>query len=274
MLKFNIMHKLSFGAMALLASLLVVPACHNHDDDDDVIKGFGSVEIEFDNRAGDESLIFGKDYTNAAGESLQFSLFNYYISNVVLVKSDGTRFVVPQDKSYFLCKHDNTSTRQIKIDDVPAGDYTGLEFVVGVDSAKSVSPISERPGVLDPADGANGHYWSWNAGYIFMKMEGISPASTLADNIFQYHIGLFGGYSNPTLNNLKTIKLSVPGSAAKVREGKGSPHFHLYVDALEVFKSPNVLSIAANPAVHGSPFSANIAANYADMFSIDHVHNH
>jgi len=268
------MHKLSFWAMALLATLLVVPACHNHDDDDDVIKGFGSVEIEFDNRAGDESLIFGKNYTNEAGESLQFSLFNYYISNVVLIKDDGTRFVVPQDKSYFLCKHDNADTREIKIDDVPAGDYTGLEFIVGVDSAKSVSPVSERPGVLDPADGANGHYWSWNAGYIFMKMEGTSPASTLADNIFQYHIGLFGGYSNPTLNNLKTIKLSVPGSAAKVREGKGAPHFHLYVDALEVFKSPNVLSIAANPAVHGNPFSANIAANYADMFSIDHVHNH
>jgi hypothetical protein len=181
---------------------------------------------------------------------------------------------VPKDKSYFLCKHDESATRAIKIDDVPAGDYTGLEFVVGVDSAKSVSPIEQRTGVLDPAAGASGHYWSWNAGYIFMKMEGTSPASPNADNKFQYHIGLYGGYSSATLNNLKTIKLTVPSTAARVREGKEAPHFHLYVDALEAFKSPNVLSIAANPAVHGSPFSKNIADNYADMFAIDHVHNH
>jgi hypothetical protein len=267
------MQKNSFLTLALLAILFIIPACKNdHDHDDDAIVGFGSVEIEFENQADGSPLVFGKDYTNAAGESLQFTLFNYYISNVVLIKDDGTRFVVPKDKSYFLCKHDEPSTRKFTINDVPAGDYTGLEFMVGVDSAKSVSPIAERTGVLDPATGASGHYWSWNAGYIFMKMEGTSPAAPAPDNIFQYHIGLFGGFNNPTINNLKTIQLTVPGSAAKVREDH-APHFHLFVDALEVFKSPNTLSIAANPVTHGNPFSANIANNYADMFVIDHVHN-
>jgi hypothetical protein len=201
-------------------------------------------------------------------------LFNYYISNVVLVQEDGTRYVVPKDSCYFLCKQDNPDSREVKINNVPAGNYTSLEFVIGVDSAKCVSPASERVGVLDPATGASGHYWSWNSGYIFMKMEGTSPAAATADNKFQYHIGLFGGLNSPTINNLKTVKLNVPAEAARVRQGKEAPHFHLFVDALEVFKSPTVLSIAANPAVHGNPFSANIANNYADMFVIDHVHNH
>ena len=266
------MQKFSIWAIALLAALFIIPAC-KHDHDDDEIKGFGSVEIEFDNQAAGNALVFGTNYTNAAGESLQFTTFDYYISNVVLVKADGTRFVVPKDKSYFLCKHEDAATREITIDDVPAGDYTSVEFMVGVDSAKSVSPIGERTGVLDPADGANGHYWSWNSGYIFVKMEGTSPVAPAPDNIFQYHVGLFGGLNSPTLNNLKTIKLNTPDEAAKVREGQNAPHFHLFVDAMAIFSSPTVVSIATKPFSHGDAYSATLSANYADMFMIDHVHN-
>jgi hypothetical protein len=266
------MQKFYFWALALLTTVFIIPSCKDARDDE--FAGFGSVEIEFDNQAEGEALVFGKNYTNAAGESLQFSLFNYYISNVVLVNENGDRFVAPKDSCYFLCKHDDPDSRLIRINNVPGGNYTGLEFVLGVDSAKSVSPITERQGVLDPATGASGHYWSWNAGYIFMKMEGNSPVAGTPDNKFQYHIGLFGGFNSPTLNNLKTMKLTVPSEAARVRQGKEAPHFHMVVDALEVFKNPNVLSIAANPAVHASPFSKNVADNYADMFTIDHVHNH
>ena len=62
------MQKFSFWAFALLASVLIIPACKHTDDD--AIKGFGSIEIEFDNQANGSSLVFGKDYTNAAGETL------------------------------------------------------------------------------------------------------------------------------------------------------------------------------------------------------------
>jgi hypothetical protein len=270
------MKNLSFWAIALLASLFVIPACKN-DNDDDPITGFGEVEIEFDHRAGDDALVLGSEYTNAAGEKLKFTTFDYYVSNLVLVKSDGTEYVVPKDDSYFLIKHDEPTSRAVKISNVPAGDYTGLKFVIGVDSAKSVSPIGERTGVLDPAGAASGMYWSWNAGYIFVKVEGTSPAAPVdpgsGENIFQYHTGLFGGYDSPTLNNLKNVSMTVPDEAAMVREGE-TPHFHLYVDVLEMFKSPTVLSIAANPYSHGGPFSKTVADNYADMFLIDHVHNH
>ncbi|MBN8679081.1 MAG: hypothetical protein J0M29_12705 [Chitinophagales bacterium] len=266
------MNKFYVWAAALFSAVLIIPACK--DGRDEGITGFGSVEIEFDNRAEGESLVFGKTYTNAAGESLSFSLLDYYVSNVVLVSEDGARYVAPKDSCYFLCKHEDPDSRVVRINNVPAGNYSGLEFMIGVDSAKSVSPVTERVGVLDPATGASGHYWSWNAGYIFMKVEGNSPAAGTADNFFQYHIGLFGGFNSPTLNNLKTIALTAPAEPAMVRQGEEAPHFHLYVDALEIFKSPNVLSIEDYPAVHASPYSANIAANYADMFVIDHVHNH
>lgn len=269
------MQKFIFGLLALSLFALVIPACTDKEDED--LTGFNDVEIEFDNRAGNTSLVFGVEYTNAAGEKLTFSTFNYYVSNFVLVREDGTEFVVPKDSCYFLCKHDDPDSREIVLKNVPAGDYTALKFMIGVDSAKSVSPIAERPGVLDPAAGANGMYWSWNSGYIFVKVEGTSPQAPLDPgtnaNTFQYHTGLFGGLNSPTLNNLKTVHLHTHhGEPAMVRQS-GGPHFHLYVDVLEMFTNPVNISVATNPTSHAGPYSKTVADNYADMFVLDHVHN-
>lgn len=272
------MQKFSFWALALLAAVCIVPACkHDHDEDED-LTGFGEVEIEFDNQAGNTSLVLGNEYTTAAGEKIRLSTFNYFVSNFSLVKSDGTEYVVPKDECYFLVKHDDPDSREIKLKNIPAGDYKELRFTIGVDSAKSVSPIAERTGALDPAGAANGHYWSWNSGYIFMKMEGTSPAAPVEpstnERIFQYHVGLFGGYNSKTLNNLKKMSLTAPADPAKVRQDHEAPHFHLFVDALQVFTSPNTVKIADKPYSHGDAFSATLSANYADMFVIDHIHNH
>ena len=63
--------------------------------------------------------------------------------------------------------------------------------------------VSQRTGVLDPSGAGADMYWTWNSGYIFFKMEGTSPAATGMGNSFMYHIGGFGGYSAPTINNIK-----------------------------------------------------------------------
>lgn len=271
------MKHIIFAFASFFALTFILPSC-NKTDNNTTVEGFGSVEIEFDNQAGDKSLIFGNSYTTAFGDEVKFSTFNYFISNIVLVKTDGTEYTVPKDDSYFLCKHEDAASRLITLNNVPAGDYSGLRFVLGIDSAKSVSPIGERTGVLDPASGANGMYWSWNAGYIFVKVEGTSPQAPVdpgsGENIFQYHTGLFGGFDSPTINNLKTVKLTVPDEAAAVRANHEAPHFHLFVDVLQMFTSPTNISIAANPYSHAGAYSKTVADNYADMFVIDHVHNH
>lgn len=270
------MQKYLLGLLAAALMVAGLASCKKDKKEDD-LTGFNDVEIEFENRAGNKPLVFGVEYENALGEKLKFTTFNYYVSNFVLIKDDGSEFVVPKDSCYFLCKHEDPKTRKMKLRNVPAGNYKAIRFIIGVDSLKSVSPASERLGVLDPATGAQGMYWSWNAGYIFVKAEGTSPQAPVDaganDRIFQYHIGLFGGFSSPTLNNIKTVTLELQqGEVAKVRRN-GGPHFHIYVDILEMFTRPNNISVATNPKVHAGPFSKNLADNYADMFILDHVHN-
>ncbi|MBK6997197.1 MAG: hypothetical protein IPH31_20615 [Lewinellaceae bacterium] len=185
------MKKFITGLFALASLSLVLSNCRETEDP---IAGFGSVTFEFENRAGDDNLVFGTNYINANGDTMKFSQFDYFISNFVLVNSDGTEYTVPKDSCYFLCKHNDADSREVTINNIPAGDYKSLRFVIGVDSAKSVTDISARTGVLDPAAGASGMYWAWNSGYIFVKVEGTSPQAPLnagaGERIFQYHTGL------------------------------------------------------------------------------------
>ena len=262
------------GAFALSMIALTVTSCKK---DEDEITGFGEVVIEMDNRAGDAELEFGKSYTTANGDAVTFSTFNYFVSNFALVKEDGTEYIVPKDDCYFLCKHDVASSRQLTLKNVPAGNYKSVRFIIGVDSLKSIAPAGERIGALDPTGSAAGMYWSWNAGYIFVKVEGTSPQAPVdaaGVNTIEYHTGLFGGKDSPTLNNIKTVTINTSTETAHIREGGEAPSFHLYVDVLEMFANPTKISIAANPTSHAGAFSKTIAENYADMFKLDHVHNH
>lgn len=252
-----------------MASALVV-GC----DDDEVKSGeVGSIHIEFDNYAGEEDLVFNTDYINSSGETFRVTKLNYYISNIRLTTTSGTEYVVPQDSSYFLVMEDDEASQVITLNNVPAGDYNAITFMIGVDSLRSTMDISKRTGALDPAQGHDGMYWTWNSGYIFFKMEGTSPAAPVdQENKFYYHIGGYGGYDSPTLNNIRETTISMNGGRAEVRAGR-SPQVHLHADVLQLFENPTTIKIEDHPSVMFSDFSTTMSANYVNMFSFDHVHN-
>lgn len=233
-----------------------------------------TLSIQFDNVAGDKNLQLNTaNYSNEAGEQFNVSLLQYFISNIKVKTATGVEYVVPQDSSYFLISESNPSTQFVKVK-VPQGDYASISFVLGVDSLRSTMDIDKRTGVLDPSGGHDdGMYWGWNSGYIFFRMEGIAAAAPVdpsGQNKFRYHIGGFGGYSAPTINNIRTINVDLnAGGVAKVRAGR-EPNIHLLVDVLKAFKGA---SIAANPTVMFSEFSRKIANNFTGMFHHDHTEN-
>jgi hypothetical protein len=257
----------------LTASLLVttvlglaVFSCHETE-----VTPTGRMRIAFDNVAGASNLTLGAGtYQNAAGESFTVTKFNYFVSNIRLRKEDGREFAVPQDSSYFLVQEDKPASQTISLSNIPAGNYTGISFVVGVDSLRSLADISQRTGVLDP--GLNdGMYWEWNSGYIFMKLEGQSAVAPAAqNNAFFFHIGGFGGGYNgkKTINNLRTITIPFKTDVANVQSG-ATPAVRLKTDVLAIFNGTTRLSIAQNPSVMFDAYSTNIADNYAQMFRYD-----
>lgn len=265
-------------AIAAIAVTAIFSSCKKektepvYDDTD-----LAPLSVEFDNIVGGKNLYLNTEtYTNAAGEDYNISTLEYYISNIIVRKADGTTYTVPQDSSYFLIKEGDEDHEGVSVN-VPEGDYTSLTFTVGVDSLRSTMDVSKRTGVLDPAsEESDGMYWGWNSGYIFFKMEGTStaaPVDASGQNMFRYHIGGFGGYTTATLNNIKTITLDLSARGpAEVRKDKKS-NIHLMVDIDKVLSGKTQVSIAANPTVMSGSYSATIADNYAEMFRHDHTEN-
>ncbi len=264
------------AALALIPACLL-SACKKEKKEPDYNAGnLAPLSIEFDNIVGGKNLYLDAEtYTNTSGESFSISTLQYFISNIQLQKSDGTLYTVPQAESYFLIKEGDEESQKAVVQ-APEGDYSSLTFTLGVDSLRSVSDVSERSGVLDPSGGMDGMYWSWNSGYIFFKMEGLSesaPADPSGQHKFRYHIGGFGGYASATINNIKTVTIDLTaGGIARVRKDRKS-NIHLMVDIAKVFDGATSISIAEHPSVMFSEFSVQVANNFPAMFRHDHTEN-
>lgn len=284
----NKITKINLYTGLMFSMLLVLAACSKKNDPTPEFEenNLAPLSVEFDNIVGERTLSInntGSPYRNAAGEPFSISKLQYFISNISVTTAEGKTYTVNQDSSYFLINGADRSTRFTKVR-VPEGDYTNLKFTIGVDSLRSTMAVDKRTGVLDPAAGGSmedgGMYWGWNSGYIFFKMEGKSDVVSndvngdpTGNKQFKYHIGFFGGYSAPTLNNIKVINVDLrTAGVAKVRKDRQS-NIHLLVDVMKVFNGKSPFKIAENPNVMFSDFSAQIAANYTDMFTHDHTEN-
>ncbi|MEZ0486774.1 MbnP family protein [Fibrella aquatica] len=244
---------------------------------DDVGSSVAKVEVTFNNLVNGADLLLGtQTYQNKSGESFTITRFDYFVSNLRFIRADGSAYTVPQDSSYFLIRESDPASQKIAINNVPEGDYTQLEFMVGVDSLRNTADVGKRTGVLDPAGShTSGMYWDWNTGYIHLKLEGTSPQAPLnatGTQNFRYHIGLFGGYQTRTLNNTRLVQVGLPAinvNRSLLRIGGGEViGMSVDADAGKLFDGPTSIRIAQYPEVMVSPVSATIATNYASMFSI------
>lgn len=248
--------------LLLMMITFVVVSCKKDPTDTtptDPSTTFGSLKLKFKNMAGDSLLVLNSaQYTNAANDTFMVSKFDYYISNIKLIKTDQSSF--SETESYHLLKASAGSSLEFTIENVPAGTYSGIEFMIGVDSARNVS--GAQTGALDPA---NGMFWSWNTGYIMAKFEG-----TTTNNVsVQFHIGGFTGSNNV----LKKVNPSFGNQTVTVASST-TPAIIVEADVLEWFTTPTTINL---DSLHDVTMPNNnakmIADNYADMFTIVSISN-
>lgn len=241
--------------------------------DDETVTG--PLTLEFDNVVGTTNLQLNTDntpYANSKSEAFKVTWLTYYVSNIKLKKSDGTYFIDPvkSDGSagYYLIDENDAESQEVTLENIPAGEYTEVTFTIGVDASQVDQ--GAQTGALDPAKGL---FWSWNSGYIFMAIEGVSPVSTEADNAFQYHVG---GYKTDAasnqVNNIKTVTLSFNGDTAPVRP-KHEPEVHLLFDVNKFLNGTGEqVTFASNASRHSPKACENLSGNIAGAFVVDHVH--
>lgn len=139
-------------------------------------------------------LMYDRDYDYQSGMDLKFQLFQFYISDVKLLKDTKS-----QDNAVDLAEIELVSFGEIQSDDaaakgvsiniqnVPVGSYNGIQLGLGVAPDLNAS----QPGDYTPGHPLDNHYWSWARGYVFTKIEG--NADLDGDGVFEekltFHIG-------------------------------------------------------------------------------------
>lgn len=210
--------------------------------------------LEFKNRVENADVVlYDQQYTNPFGEKYDIRKLRYYISNIVFHSHSGNY----SHSGYYLIDQAKPASRQISIP-LPEGTYQAVSFLLGVDSLHNVS--GAQAGVLDPTQDM---FWTWNTGYVMVKMEGRSPASHLVNHKYEFHAG---GFSGP-YSVLKNIPLSFPETVL-FPENKTTV-ITILADINSFWKGKHSIKIAENANITSpGKWAFQLSENYARMFSI------
>jgi len=197
-------------------------------------------------------------YGTDAGRQISLSIAQVYISDIQVVKLDGTLINLPDtillktlaDETYIAGK-------------VPVGNYKGIRFKVGLSAATD----AQNP-VLSKDSAALNHSEMWfgstapSDGHIFMNVQGtVDTTSDLSESMqpFLYKIGTADNY----------VQVNMPEQKFSILENQAE-YGHMIFDCCKLFSGIK-LNDAANLSVAGkadnnSALAQKIAANVPLMF--------
>ncbi len=150
--------------------------------------------IQFQVVAADETVGLNKPFT-IQGRTWIISRLQWYLAQPTVTTTEDTLLLSPD------CHLFNMETPSVLWDlTLPPGAYTGFQMGLGVDAARNDSsglaaiPAWQYP-AEHPLSPAADMYWSWNPGYIFLKIEGrvdVNNNGDLAEagETFSIHPGL------------------------------------------------------------------------------------
>ena len=129
-----------------------------------------SINLKVDLQLNGSDVAFFEDYS-VDGQTISFSTFKMYLSDIKLIKANGE--VVLGDEIGiidFNDKNPNGQKNTISFE-APAGDYSAIEFGVGVKGALN----DQDPATYElshPLSLNSGMYWAWSTQYKFIMAEG------------------------------------------------------------------------------------------------------
>ncbi|MBL7910405.1 MAG: hypothetical protein JNJ41_05090 [Bacteroidia bacterium] len=190
-------------------------------------------------------------YKNELGQTFTVSKLKYYVSNFHFKAVSGKDLFINET---FLIDEDEEGSKKILLSKVPEGNYTSMDFIIGVDSLHNCS--GAQSGALDPV---NAMFWAWNTGYIFLKLEGRANTSLSPGHFFEYHIG---GYKQPT-NCIRKVSFDLGKNEKTITK-----EIKIKVNVLEILKTPNAIDFSKLSSVTDLKNATVIADNYKDMFEL------
>ena len=247
-------------ATTLLAITFIFMSCKKEKDDETTPVPTNTeqkLSFHLHNMVGSGVASYGATFQDSSGRKFNISDFRYYISNVVLIKNDGSEY--PLTGKVLLA---DPATQDYDLANVPVGTYNGFKFMMGLDSSinysdPTVYPITNPLSIQTPSI-----HWSWSIGYIFMKLEGQVDTTLMAngpvDYSYFYHIAL---------DDMKrTIDFS--NEAFTISSGSDK-EIALKFDLLKAFSGVDLRTENQTNSSSNRGLASRIADNWQAAFSVE-----
>lgn len=228
-------------SIVLVTSLFVNSSCKN--DKPDPVEPTGHISFSFTHLV--DGLPLQKDvmkYVNAAGNQYEINQVMYFISDVTLHKSNGSKRLISDWTDIHYVDIDIPSTLKWDVyDDIPAGAYDSVSFVLGITEEKNQSFRFVNPPEVN---------MMWpdvlGGGYHYMMINGSWKDNANVIRSFAFHIGI-GQLYNDNVVDVNSIyafvqnyfNVKLPNSAFTVEANK-TRQFEIIMNIDSWFKTPHV----------------------------------
>lgn len=206
-----------------LASMFVLSTLVFAGCDTTVQDGTTNLSLDLQPLVGTTPLVTGTPTYDINGRQTTIESARFYVSEITLLKSDGSETIVLSDsplatvardangddvpytvaEEVVLAKHDLGQT-VYELGEVESGDYSGIRFKVGLDGLTNKVDASQVVATNPLAIQTDrGNHWSWNSGYIFLRMDGQTDTDDdgTVDSRWEVHLGTGNFLETVTLNN-------------------------------------------------------------------------
>ena len=214
--------------------------------------------VQIAHRFGDAPLALDEvRFPNVGGGLLSVSRLSYLISNVALIRADGSRVALPGQVAWVDAGANRTT---FDLEDVPEGAYSGIAFQVGLDP---------KTNHADPARYTAGHplnpvldhlHWGWQGGYVFCAIEGRYEQSGGRLGGYSYHLATDADPMRVTVRGPLTVRAANRAAILRCDVGR------FFDGAYRVPVRPE----GGDDSTHsppGDPLAAHLKANVAHAFS-------
>lgn len=229
---------------------------------------------------------------SAAGQPHHFSELKYVISNIRLIKDDGTEIpynINDLDTGAAVINQANPASLNYMLSNIPSGTYKQIKFGLGIKPELNTLDQTRFPNFYAAA-GVNDTemMWEWGSGYRFTKIEGFYDDDNKEMSI---HTGSTvqgpEGHYTQGVNAYRDITLNLPGNAIV---GSSAPVINIKADFDKLLSgATNTITLStgtgdddnATPNIHTAvqmvKFVDNLGGNgtsdISGMFTVSSVEN-
>lgn len=256
-----------------------------------------NMTLHFDNTFKNTTIILGDANATTAttnisakGQIHHFSELKYVISNIRLIKADGSEFpynINDLDKGATVINQAKSQTLDYILSNIPVGEYKQLKFGLGVKPELNLLDQVRFPKFYAEA-GANDTkmHWEWGTGFRFTKLEGFyeNDNKTLSIHTGSTVQGTADDPASyvPGVNAYRDITLTLPTLASV---GKNAPIITIHADFDKLLSGKtNTITLGAGnatPSAHTAAqmviyvdnLGGNGSSDISGMFSISKVTN-